>query len=110
MTQWIRRHRDNVRATIQCRGVDALISRETTHKMTFQNKEALGIFRAIGAIGVFPGQSVQVVVGGNKQDAFWRIGKSALSECLRWKEGSVEGLAIGGRVVKGLWEPLLLRN
>jgi len=61
MTEWIGGNRDYVQVDIfQCRRRNALLSRKASYEMTIQDEEA------IGAIGVFPGDGVEVGVGGDK--------------------------------------------
>src|SRR6266571_8414877 len=91
----------DMQATIQHRWSNALIGRQTTHEVAFQDEEAMG------AIGIFPGYSVDVVVGSDEQQTLRCRVKSALCRCSRWEEGLVGSLTVGDRVVKSLWRSLV---
>ena len=45
---------------------------------------------AVGAVGIFPGDGVEVGVGGDEQDAFGCRGKGAVGGSFWWEESGVE--------------------
>ena len=80
---------------LQSRWGNALTSREAAYEMARGDEESARIFRAIGAMGVFLGDGVEVVAGGDEQDAFRHIIKGTPGRYFGREKGSIEGFTVG---------------
>jgi hypothetical protein len=85
---------------LQGRWGNALAGGEAAYEKARGDEETAGVFRAIGAMGVFPGDGVEVVAGGDEQDALRHIIKGTTGRCFRREKGSIEGFTVGHRIVR----------
>jgi hypothetical protein len=94
--QWVGGYRNEMQLIVQRGRVDTLLGWQATHETAFQHEKARG------AIGVFPGDGVKVLVGEDKQQALWSLAQGLLSWRFWWKEDLVDGFTIGYRVIEWL--------